>query len=81
MHTENWFWLYTYTQMDILGQYTKTHWPEQSCQSSGYFVIYKILVQSSCFDEIFNFIYGHLVTDFSLKYDLVYFMKVFHTEF
>ena len=37
--------------------------------------------QSSCFDDIFNLIYGHLVTDLSVKDALVYFMKLLHTEF
>ena len=32
-------------------------------------------------DDIFNFIYCLLVTDFSLTYGLVYYMKVLHTEF
>ena len=48
IHTTNWFWLFTYTLIVIRGQFTKTHWLEQTCQISGYFLIYKILVQS-CF--------------------------------
>ena len=49
IHTENWFWLCTCTIMGILVHYSQNHWPEWTCQSWGYFVIYKLLVQGSSF--------------------------------
>ena len=49
IHTENWFWLCTCTIVGILLHYSQNHWPEWTCQSWGYFVIYKLLVQGSFF--------------------------------
>ena len=49
MITEKQFWLYTHTLMGIFNHYIISHRPEQTCQSSDYFVIYQdYWLQETC---------------------------------